>query len=1322
MRHLLVLFAAAALLPAQDPVGGLPVVPPVFQAASGTRIVPELRVSSFAKEGVTYAQPSLVLGNKRIGFRELANAADDFAARIVIDNREVLSIRFWGDAGAGNWGYPFKVLPGKPARITADAISGAITYAKPYRQTDGAEAVFTYRLTPAGAGKVEVAWDLGVAQARIDADPRAVAGVNPWLAVADAAIPFTLDGQPVMGPGTVLAEDKDTRLAVGERPQVVFEPARELAGFSFMLPEGFPLDVVGRNVGGKAKLMLRSSARRPVAHAAFVIDFGNAAPAAGDAPKPVGGIDFWGQDRLDVPASLTRNLLPNPSFEQGLRYWAWWRGGGRYVPGEVPEYAVGDDGCCGPRCLLIRPGRGGMAAQSFTIPVVKDHAYTVSFYAKGEQPGAKITVGVVSPLQGTKLEWPQAFKSQFPLTATWERHAFTVTADTPAISLLIAATSVARVDGIQVEEGREATAFVAPEVEGVLLTADPDNSLAAGQPLAASFEVRGTAGASGEVAVRLDNVFQESVFALTSPYVLDASGTARIALPIDAAKAGTGVFVLRSEIHPQGGAVLRDFHRLSIMAFLENRHATKDLFGTLQDATRITRGAELARNHMRWGFGSTTYAPRRAESAALLDEYRIRDFLRLTCDGTSDEERAFCDEIRHRATAISAEQAQRIEDISFRTVSAMPGALSWAFSTESEISPLIQAGNFAEWTKVQLAYQRGVKRAKPEAIVLPDGGPSGFNRLRGQREMEGYLAATQGKVRWDAIAVHPYGDLDGVAGTSDLDVELQRLIDLMQQYGYGKNTPIDLTEGFNYCPVRVQEWSTSCNDYYNNGKPSYAFGWAEYIHAAWAARSYLMALKYWPQVRSFNIWINRTYLDQQLSPLALCAVPNTLGHLLGKPTWKADVRPAAGVRGYVFEDEAGRGVAALWSTIDRVDEGLEAGPVLSVRFAAEGLEFIDLMGNQRRALPEQGRTAIPLGSAPLFIRCAAGGAAQLAKDLADAEVSGAASALRVVVQPERDGSLEAVASNLTGREVAATLSVNGSAQPLRIPAKGSTVLPLPGRIEPTPGRLNAWGGDLAIGFPNGRSDAQRWDMQFFYVPHAARPLPLDPAAVEWAAVPAIPLTNWHIKHEAGSAPVAGGYPGDLDARFQLAWDSANLYLRVVCVDDRFVLTDPARWKPVLGGRDPQLYENDGCLEVYFDTGANGRSNTFKGFDLDDYRYDVYAGSPAAVDGPGSVFRLREVFHQLAGGIDMPTKDDAARGIGCRFRREGNSYSYVLIFPQRFIEPLKLETGWRAGFGLFIHDNDTPELAWPGKGLSLAGAPGAHCDARPDLWPIMVLRE
>ena len=66
-----------------------------------------------------------------------------------------------------------------------------------------------------------------------------------------------------------------------------------------------------------------------------IIAQGESAVARSDAPPVAEGNDFWAQDALHVPKLPTRNLFPNPSFEQGLRYWRWWSGGATYTRSEV---------------------------------------------------------------------------------------------------------------------------------------------------------------------------------------------------------------------------------------------------------------------------------------------------------------------------------------------------------------------------------------------------------------------------------------------------------------------------------------------------------------------------------------------------------------------------------------------------------------------------------------------------------------------------------------------------------------------------------------------------------------------------------------------------------------------------------------------------------------------------------------------------------------------------------------------------------------------------------------------------------------------------
>jgi len=89
---------------------------------------------------------------------------------------------------------------------------------------------------------------------------------------------------------------------------------------------------------------------------------------------------------------------------------------------------------------------------------------------------------------------------------------------------------------------------------------------------------------------------------------------------------------------------------------------------------------------------------------------------------------------------------------------------------------------------------------------------------------------------------------------------------------------------------------------------------------------------------------------------------------------------------------------------------------------------------------------------------------------------------------------------------------------------------------------------------------------------------------------------------------------------------------------------------------------------------------------------------------------------------MPTKADAAKGIKCEFTRiSPTRYAYTITFEQKFLEPLHLQKGSIAGFGLYLHDRmDDGTLG--NKGLSLATEPGVPCDAKPQLWPLMILSE
>lgn len=204
--------------------------------------------------------------------------------------------------------------------------------------------------------------------------------------------------------------------------------------------------------------------------------------------------------------------------------------------------------------------------------------------------------------------------------------------------------------------------------------------------------------------------------------------------------------------------------------------------------------------------------------------------------------------------------------------------------------------------------------------------------------------------------------------------------------------------------------------------------------------------------------------------------------------------------------------------------------------------------------------------------------------------------------------------------------------------------------------------------------------------------------------------------ESGEIRMLPRNPDDFSASCQVAWNHEKFYLRVTVRDDKF-LVYPELWKR--GAAEDQLWLHDGCLEVYFDCGADGRKKRFDGYDINDYRYDFSIGKSGR-SGPGMVNRLIAVDHQLADGINMPSKQEAAEKIQCDFQRTKHGYCYTISFGQRYLEPLMLREGFLAGFALYLHDFDDPDRKTH-KGLTTGITPGKHCQMRPFDWPLMILK-
>jgi hypothetical protein len=1333
---------------------------PPFASDESAAAAPKLVVRTFndRKTGKIEVQPSIVAVNKRISIRDFdgtMKTGRDSQLPIYLNDQLLLEVSLnAGFRAGGKWTNVFSA----PAVMECDPVKQVVTCRFPWTTPQGKDTAFTYTLAVRDDGKIDLSWDVGCAGEEYEH----LVTENRFNWNASLAFPkgyrssiIMIDGQQLAYyPADKFRERKTTRTwKHGNEGMVEIKPAPTLnRSFSKLQinPQDETKAITLTIPGYKGSLIesakytpgedttytmfarLRSSGNTPTGGIQF--DFHKTLLAGKDRPPVVEGHDLWKEDALHLPLSPTRNLFPNPSFEQGQRYWRWLNGGAHFSFSEVRHYGIDDNGLFGKKALVINPQQHGVSTlTSFCLPSKKGKTYTVSFYAKAENPGASAQLSVHSRKDGGKFSRSVAFRDPMkPLTTEWKRYSQSIVSDGLPFALIVKTQNKGgRVwfDGIQYEAGDKTTEFVCSPLEGKLITSHPDNNLEYGQPINARFEIAGKPGTTGKAQFTLFDFFKEPVVDKT----LSVKAGETLALPFDDVKLGTGIYLLKVTYTVAGTEPYTDYYRFSIIKSLNGRHATKDLYGNLVNG-RFYRADDYYELMYRVGHcGSSSYGAGRIKEPItyqLRDKYNITDYTH-TLRGvalTKDEQRQRFDnpkfkllyEIRrgwlrdsekktYKAMERYDEDSMRqVEQIAYETAKNHPEARVWSFSTEEETSvPPIMERNFDEFAKVQRAYYRGIKRGNPKAIVMPTGGTSGYGKLRGRDIIKGYLKATP-DIKWDAVPIHPYGAVDGTQGKGDLDEVLQMLSDDMAECGYGKETPIYLNEGGGGSPYK---WGAEPTYSYTGGNPSYDLGLHEFLHACQMARLYLICLKYWPRVPHFNTWqgLDRTLVDNEMTLPAPMSAINTLCNLLGNPSFVDDIRPAAGMRGYVYKDEQNRGVAALWCTLDDVELGFEKGPVMRVKFAGVLPELIDLMGASREITKDKdGYTDIRLTPAPLFLR--GNNPTKLADALKNALVIGAGSSLEVSFLPTLSGTINAKVKNLVARDERGRVVIDGKKLPFLAKAHQETLVPIPGTGTPDFGRIFRWNKDYTVNLDSGFSSSKSWKMDYLYVPHVSG----DP---DWKTVPAIDMTNM-FRPLRKNKRTPGGQPGDIAASFKLAWNKDNLYLRVEAEDDAFKVDYPKFWESEQA-KQTMLYMLDGCLEVYFDCGANGRMSK-GGYDLDDYRYDFCVGNPEGKSGPGLVHRLREVYIEYGLGVEMASKEEAAKKIKCEFTRiSPTKYAYTITFAQRYLEPMRLTEGTVAGFGLYLHDR-MDDGALGAKGLSLAAEEGAHCDYNPHLWPLMIL--
>lgn len=1032
----------------------------------------------------------------------------------------------------------------------------------------------------------------------------------------------------------------------------------------------------------------------------------------------VEGHDLGRENAYRLYDSTARNLLPNPSFELGFRGWRNISGGGgEWKVDEKPRYEIAEDGALfGRRMLVVNASNGAVAPLCFVgMPWIAGKAYTLSWYAKADRPGPKFSLNFMSVKRGGKYaRGSKAFGEQpFELTTEWKRYSRTIVSDGLPIAFYMIAWQEPGVrifvDGIQFEQGERPTEYCEAPLSARLDTADPDFVNEKGRPLAAKLTFWGTK--AGRATVTLTDFFHADLWHRT---VDVKDGTVLELGDFDGAARPRGAYFVTVDYAVDGVRAYADRFRFAVIRSLPKAFPTKDVYGLLWDG-RDFRFGEKSRLSERLGFGgSASYCTgfdllgRKTYLACVQDfiltpeEQKLRAksdhwlwYMRTTWAWRRDSEKEITKPYRH----FPQEVLDWIEKRSEEVLREHPEFEYWSYGTEEENgSPVLKEGDFEEYAKLLRAFYRGARKGNPKAVLMPSGGTSGYGRVRGREYLIGMLKATP-EIRWGACAAHPYGACDGTLGDDDLDAVLDLMSDDMKGCGYDERTPIILNEGWG---AGAELWGEGPDYSYGGGNNSLDMGLHEFIWACKLCRVYLTTLKRWPRIPHYNTWqVNRLTIDHSHVPYSGMVGINAMANLLSEPTFVADIRPSAGMRGFAFRDTKSGGVAAVWCTLDDVDAGRLRGPIMNVRFSGYVPRLADMTGRTYPLQPlKDGSYDLRLTPAPLYL--VAPDAEKLAADLNNGQVIGAGMSLKVNILPKKDGGLETLLENMTARPVEGALKIDDRRYPFSLAGKGTARQDLmPGKIEF--GRLFTWSCTYDAEMPKAEPSPKKWNLGYWYSPY------VDKLPADWSRIPAVRMDRRK-----------GFWDREFKAVCRTAWNEREFYVRVEAEKPAFDVGNAAFWSDP-NAQKRQLYELDGCLEVYFDTAANGRLRPGD-FDLDDYRYDFACGNAKGESGPGLVCRFREPYMEIAGGVLMPSKEEAAKGVKCAFERLGpGKFAYTLVFARKFVEPMKLVDGGRCGFAVQLHSHDLKDKKRWGM-LTTSSLDWKTCDHNPQFWPILVLKK
>ena len=1011
------------------------------------------------------------------------------------------------------------------------------------------------------------------------------------------------------------------------------------------------------------------------------------------------------------------NILLNPSFESGDRYWSLaWNETSRWGTDEIStNYAHSGTHSFSPRTRghnmisqVVLREKTRYAVSCWALNPNGDGAAPCSIGVRGDMTSAK-SVKLV-PVGGAK-----------PGKGEWVR--YTGTLETPAnlheCVMIVGMVPGYYYDDFQIEEGELTDYRGNPFGLDLVLDSPEEHYSDARTDAKPRIRLTGPKDAKGEVSVKVKDFFNRRVAAVEQKFDL-SSGALEIAL--DDAALPKGILVAEVTVKPdprlttnnqQLTTLFTDYLRWAKIDYLDNTQKNKRLMGAVLNPPHVSAEPNverLYRLNAHFGFGATSYCncgfdysdPNHfenmpnADDLALIRKYGLDNFGQPLSSGSNgrmwvngQDTDMWKGKVRRGGYVWNDESYSEdfllwMETNVCAIAKRHPALNHWAMPTEPDHHTSAQRDAYAQ---LLLRIYKGIKAGNPDADLMPYGSYNMFQQGRASvidmmRRIK--RADPDADKYFPYIEIHTYRELPE---RPDVEDDLVAFIEGLKDAGY-PDIKVKTGEGSYYMPVvnspnGMVPWTgVGHKDAYSHiAVPTYDLGWGEQIAAALTVRETAVYYKHSDRVIENTSWTPR-FLDGKRT-IAWLAANAALGKMLGDATIVKDIRFAVGSRAYVFDDGHGSTVAICWKGDEAFDRGDVGGTTMALKMRDEDLEVFDMMGNQVKVEGEgeQRKIILPLSGFPIYLKVSNAKRQALIEALETCEIAADMEKLplQLVMKLLTPTEAELKVVNPLTRPLAADIEIGGKTTHVALAAKTSQSIRC---TLSTPVSYAAFA-DVAVPVK------VAFRGKVFEEKYATRALAVTkvPGSPDWSKIPAAPVENHRRTGMGDSKQPWTGAP-DFAATVQLAYDADNLYLRVNVTDDRLVWPEeaPDDWQ--------SQYAWD-AVQLYFDAFGNGREKEkfgSVGYDMDDFSYELLPSNATTA----VVYRRLAPDHQFRGGALTGYQSKVVEGdIPCTIEPFEGGYSYVVTFPKAYIRPLPLDGTVTPGFSLEIYDRDNCEKpkAW-----------------------------